>query len=100
LNWLTSSERPFTDTLKILCGVTALTHWIGGGRASIGQDYIGETPLANVRNGSKADIRTPSHAYCRTITEVWFRTIRSRYFPGHIATTVFEGVRYDWQLRA
>jgi hypothetical protein len=28
------------------------------------------------------------------------RKILGRLFPGHVATTVFEGSRYDWQLRA
>jgi hypothetical protein len=27
------------------------------------------------------------------------RKILGRLFPGHLATTVFEGLRYDWQLR-
>jgi hypothetical protein len=27
------------------------------------------------------------------------RKILGRLFPGHLATTVFEGMRYDWQLR-
>ena len=27
------------------------------------------------------------------------RKILGRLFPGHVATTIFEGVRYDWQLR-